>query len=121
MSCEGRVRHERETRRKTHLSEVGSVSLTGGLGGNDLVGTSGTGVSAESNGGTGAGNLSGLGVGLDLGDGDTTLSVGVDVDGSGVGETRVLVGVEVQQVSLLSQQAIQQVIIRGRSAHRDVN
>ncbi len=40
-----------------YLSEVGSVSLSGGLGGSDLVSSSGTSVSSESNVGSGRGDL----------------------------------------------------------------
>jgi hypothetical protein len=83
-----------------HLSEVGSVSLTGGLGGSDLVSSSRTSGSSESNVGSGTSNLVGLGVGLDLGDRDTSVGVGVNVDNLGVGESGVLVGVDVEQVSL---------------------
>ena len=85
---------------KAHLSEVGSVSLTGGLGGSNLVGSSGTGGSSKGDVGSGTSDLVGLGVGLDLGDRDTSVGVGVDVDNLGVGKTGVLVGVDVEQVSL---------------------
>ena len=91
------------TQNPAHLSEVGSVSLAGGLGGSDLVGSSGAGRSLEGDVRSGRGNLVGLGVGLDLGDGDTSVGVGVDVDHLGVGETGVLVRVLVEQVALWCQ------------------
>ena len=92
-----------ESQEVAHLSEVGSVSLAGGLSSGDLVGSSGAGGSLERDVRSGGGNLVGLGVGLDLGDGDTSLGVGVDVDHLGVGETGVLVRVLVEQVALWCQ------------------
>jgi hypothetical protein len=101
----------------THRSQVGSVSLSSGLSGSDLVSPTSGSRSAEDNVGTGTSdledqhdpqnpyqaletNLSRLGIGLDLGDGNTSLRSSVDGDDLGVGESRVLVRVEVEEVSL---------------------